>query len=79
MVFLGFGCVCKKVNIFLYFWNKMMLKIKESINASKRCFLWFKLDWGGSWVHLPTLSQSCGGIKHKADDQNIDMIFIMLT
>jgi hypothetical protein len=22
MVFLGFGCVCKKVNMFLYFWNK---------------------------------------------------------
>jgi hypothetical protein len=55
MMFLGFGCVCKKVNIFLYFRIKMMLKIKECINVSERCFLWFKLDHG-SWVHLPTLS-----------------------
>jgi hypothetical protein len=30
-VFWGFGCVCKKVNMFLYFWNKMMLKIKECV------------------------------------------------
>jgi hypothetical protein len=78
MVFLGFSCVCKKVNIFLYFRNKMMLKIKECVNASERCFLWFKLD-RDLWVHSPTLSRSCGGIKHKADDQNIDMIFIMLS
>jgi hypothetical protein len=28
MVFLGFSCVCKKVNMFLYFQNKMVLKIK---------------------------------------------------
>jgi hypothetical protein len=56
----------------------MVLKIKECINASERCFLWLKLDWG-SWVHLPTLSRSCGSIKRKGDDQNIDMIFIMLT
>jgi hypothetical protein len=48
MMFLGFGCVCKKVNIFLYFQNKMMLKIKECINASEMCFLWFKLN-RGSW------------------------------
>jgi hypothetical protein len=39
MVFLGFGCVCKKVNMILYFGNKMMLKIKECMNASERCFL----------------------------------------
>jgi hypothetical protein len=77
MVFLDFGCVCKKVNMFLNFRNKMMLKIKECVNSSERCFLWFKLDLG-SWVHLPTLSRSCGGIEHKVDDQNVDMIFIIL-
>jgi hypothetical protein len=44
MVFLGFGCVCNKVNIFLYFRNKLMLKIKECISATESCFLWFKLD-----------------------------------
>jgi hypothetical protein len=55
MVFLGFNCVCKKVNMFLYFRNIMMMKIKECVNASERFFLWFKLD-RGSWVHLPTLS-----------------------
>jgi hypothetical protein len=43
-MFLGFGCVCKKVNIFLYFRNKMILKIKECINALERCLLWFTLD-----------------------------------
>jgi hypothetical protein len=78
MMFLGFGCVCKKVNMFLYFRNKMMLKIKECVNASKMCFLWLKLD-RGLWVYLPTLSQSFGGIKGKADDRNVDMIFSMLT
>jgi hypothetical protein len=78
MMFLGFGCVRKKVNMFLYFRNKMVLKIKKCVNASEMCFLWLKLV-RGSWVHLPTLSRSCGGIKRKADDQNIDMIFIMLT
>jgi hypothetical protein len=37
---LGFGCVCKKVNMFfIYFWNKMMLKIKVHVNALERCFL----------------------------------------
>jgi hypothetical protein len=55
MVFLGFGCVCKKVNMFLHFRNKMMMKIKVNLNVPERCFLWFKLDQG-SWVHLPTLS-----------------------
>jgi hypothetical protein len=60
MVFLDFSCVCKKVNMFLYFRNKMMLKIKKCVNASERCFIWFKLN-RGSRVHLPTLSQSCGG------------------
>jgi hypothetical protein len=54
-----------------------MLKIKVNVNASERCFLWLKLDQG-SWVHLPTLSWSCGGIKRNVDDQNVDMIFIML-
>jgi hypothetical protein len=77
-VFLGFSCVCKKVYMFFYFHNKMVMKIKECVNASERCFLWLKLD-RGSWVHLPTLSRSCGGIKRKADDQNVDMNFIMLT
>jgi hypothetical protein len=55
MIFLGFSCVCKEVNIFLYYQNKKMLKIKECPNALERCFLWFKLDQG-SWVHLPTVS-----------------------
>jgi hypothetical protein len=55
MVFLGFGCVCKKVNMFLYFRNKTMLKIKVKVNVFERCFLWLKL-YRGSWVHLPTLS-----------------------
>jgi hypothetical protein len=55
MMFLSFGCVWKKVNIFLYFRDKNVLKIKECINASEKCFLWFKLD-RGLWVHLPTFS-----------------------
>jgi hypothetical protein len=46
MVFLGFGCACKKVNMFLYFRNKMVLKIKECVNTLERCFLWLKLDRG---------------------------------
>jgi hypothetical protein len=46
IMFLGFGCVCKKVNMFLYFRNKMMLKIKAYVNATERCFLWLKLDRG---------------------------------
>jgi hypothetical protein len=78
MVFLGFGCLCKKINMFLYFQNKMLLKIKAYVNASERCFLLLKLD-RDLWVHLPTLSWSCGGIKCKVDDGNVDMIFIMLT
>jgi hypothetical protein len=77
MIFLGFGCVCKEVNIFLYFRNNLLLKIKMYIKVSERCFLWFKLD-RGSLVHLPTLPLSSGGIKRNADDQNIDMILIML-
>jgi hypothetical protein len=77
MIFLGLICVCKEVNMLLYFRNNLMLKIKVHIKVSKRCFIWFKLD-RGSWVHLPTLSWNCGGIKRNADDQNIDMIFIML-
>jgi hypothetical protein len=78
MMFWGFGCVCKKVNMFLYFRNKVVLKIKECVNASEMCFLWLKLD-RGSWDHLPSLSQSCGGNKRKADDRDVDTIFIMLT
>jgi hypothetical protein len=58
-MFLGFGCVCNEVNMFLYFRNNLVLKIKVHIKVSERCFLWFKLD-RGSWVHLPTLSLSCG-------------------
>jgi hypothetical protein len=61
--------------MFLYFWNNLVLKIKVHIKVSERCFLWFKLD-RGLWVHLPTLSVSCGGIKRNADDQNIDMILL---
>jgi hypothetical protein len=78
MVSLDFGYVCKKVNMFLYFQNKIMLKIKECVNALERCFLWFKLD-RGLWIHLSTLSRSYGGIKRKADDRNFDIIFIMLS
>jgi hypothetical protein len=36
MVFLSFGCVCKKVNMFLYFRNKIMWKIKVKVNALER-------------------------------------------
>jgi hypothetical protein len=67
MIFLGFSCVWKDVNMFLYFQNNLVLKIKVHIKESERCFLWFKLD-RGSWVHLPTLSLNCGGIKRNADD-----------
>jgi hypothetical protein len=74
MVFLVFFCVCKKVNMFLYFQNKTMLK-KECVNASERYFLWFKFD-RGLWVHLPTPSRSCGGIKRKAEDRNVNMILL---
>jgi hypothetical protein len=77
MIFLGFCCVCKEVNIYLYFGNNLVLEIKVHIKVLEMCFLWFKLD-RGSWVHLPTLLLNCGGIKRNADDQNIDMIFIML-
>jgi hypothetical protein len=77
MIFLGFICICKEVNMFLYFRNNLVPKIKVHIKVLKRCFLWIKLDQG-SWVHLPTLSLNCGGIKRSADDRNIDMIFIML-
>jgi hypothetical protein len=39
----------------------------------------YDVNWTGvSRVHLPTLSLNCDGIKHNADDRNIDMIFIML-
>jgi hypothetical protein len=63
--------------MFLYFRNNLVRKIKVHIKVSERYFLWFKLDWG-SWVHLPTRSRSCGGIKRNADDRNVDMILIML-
>jgi hypothetical protein len=63
--------------MFLYFRNNLVLKIKVHLKVSKMCFLWFKLDWG-LWVHLPTLSLSCGGIKRNTDDRNVDMILIML-
>jgi hypothetical protein len=77
MIFLGFGCVCKEVNMFWYIRNNLVLKIKVHAKVLERCFLLCKLD-RGSWVHLPTLSLNCGGIKCNADDRNIDMIFIML-
>jgi hypothetical protein len=53
MVLLGFGCLCKKVNMFLYFRNKMMLKIKAYVNASEMCFLWLKFGLGfmGSFAY----------------------------
>jgi hypothetical protein len=74
MVFLGFGYVCKKLNIFLYFQNKMMLKIKECLNVSERCFLWF--NWIGVHGFTCLLSQSYGGIKRNADDRNVDIILL---
>jgi hypothetical protein len=61
--------------MFLYIQNNLVLKIKVHIKVSEKCFLWFKLD-RGSWVHLPTLSLSSGGIKHNVDDRNIDMILL---
>jgi hypothetical protein len=61
--------------MFLYFQNKMVLKIEVNVNVSERCFLWFKLD-RGSWIHLPALSRSCGGIKRKVDDLNVNMILL---
>jgi hypothetical protein len=39
MIFLGFGCVCKEINIFLYFWNNLVLKIKVHAKVLERCFL----------------------------------------
>jgi hypothetical protein len=39
MVFLGFRCVCKKVNIFLYFRDKIMLKIKKVYKCVEKVFL----------------------------------------
>jgi hypothetical protein len=77
MIFLGFSCVCKEVNMFLYFRNNLVLKVKVHIKVSERCFLWFKLD-RGLWLYLPTLSLNYGDIKRNADDRNIDMTFIML-
>jgi hypothetical protein len=38
-VFLGFICRCKKVNIFLYFRIKLMMKIKVQIKVLEMCFL----------------------------------------
>jgi hypothetical protein len=45
MVFLGFGCVCKKFNMFLYFWNKMVLKIKVC-KCVKKVFFMVKIGPG---------------------------------
>jgi hypothetical protein len=39
MIFWSFGCVCKEVHMFLYFWNNLMLKIKVHAKALERCFL----------------------------------------
>jgi hypothetical protein len=39
MVFLGFGCVCKEVNMFFYFRNNLVLKIKVHAKVLERCFL----------------------------------------
>jgi hypothetical protein len=55
MIFLSFGCVCKKVNMFLYFWNNLVLKIKVHIKVSERCFLWCKLDRGSIVVALSAM------------------------
>jgi hypothetical protein len=77
MIFLGFGYVCKEANMFLYCRNNLVSKIKVHAKVLERCFLRCKLD-RGSWVHMPTPSMNCDGIKCNADDQNIDMIFILL-
>jgi hypothetical protein len=39
MIFLGFACVCKEVNMFLYFRNNLVLKIKVHAKLLKRYFL----------------------------------------
>jgi hypothetical protein len=39
MIFLGFSCVCKEVNMFLYFRNFLVLKIKVHAKVLERCFL----------------------------------------
>jgi hypothetical protein len=45
MVFLGFSYVWKELNMFLYFWNNLVLK-KVHIKVSERCFLWCKFGPG---------------------------------
>jgi hypothetical protein len=65
----------KYVFVFPYLIN---VENKSANKSVGKMFLMIKLDHG-SWVRLSTLSLSCGGIKRKIDDQNIDMIFIMLT
>jgi hypothetical protein len=39
MIFLGFGCLRKEVNIFFYFRNNLVLKIKVHVKVLERCFL----------------------------------------
>jgi hypothetical protein len=64
--------------------SKYIFVFSELINAENKSvsvgkvFLMIKLG-PGLMVHFSTLSLSCGGNKRKIDDQNIDMIFIMLT
>jgi predicted ATP-grasp superfamily ATP-dependent carboligase len=66
--------------------SKYIFVFSELINAENKSvsisvgkvFLMIKLG-PGLMVHFSTLSLSCGGNKRKIDDQNIDMIFILLT
>jgi hypothetical protein len=39
MIFLGFGCVSKEINMFLYFRNNLVLKIKVHVKVLEMCFL----------------------------------------
>ena len=45
-VFLGFILDLQDVNIFLYFRNKIVLKIKRQDKVIIRCFYGLKLDQG---------------------------------
>jgi hypothetical protein len=73
----GFWLCTQRSKYVFVFLEKFSAENNSAYKSVGKVFLWFKLD-RGSWVHLPTLSLNCGGIKRNVDDQNIDMIFIML-
>jgi hypothetical protein len=56
MIFLGFGCVCKEVNIFLYFRNNLVLKIKVHAKCWK-CVS-YDVNWKGIHGFTCLLSRS---------------------